>query len=234
MSTLSSTARSTIRRLPDRARTDRADLYAVLDAGIVCHLGVVLDGAPVVLPTGYGRLDDVLYLHGSTGAATLRAAADGQPVCVTVTHVDGVVHARAVFHYSMNYRSAVVHGVPRLVTDDGERLAGLRAITENIAPGAWDYARSPNRKELAATSVLALDLTEASLKVRSGPPGDDPQDLAAAVERWAGVVPVRTVVDAPVPCPLLPEGTPVPAHVAETRTPGDDHALRRNTVAVRS
>jgi nitroimidazol reductase NimA-like FMN-containing flavoprotein (pyridoxamine 5'-phosphate oxidase superfamily) len=220
MTTLSPTARSTIRRLPDRARTDRADLYAVLDAGIVCHLGIVLDGAPLVLPTGYGRLGDVLYLHGSSGASSLRAAAEGRPVCVTVTHVDGVVHARSVFHFSMNYRSAVVHGVPRLVTDDDERVAGLRAVTENIAPGAWDHARPPSRKELAASSVLALDLTEASVKVRTGPPVDDAPDVEAGDGRWAGVLPLRTVVDAPRPCPLLPEGTPVPAHVVDGKTPG--------------
>lgn len=220
MSTLSPTRRSTIRRLPDRARTDRADLYAVLDAGIVCHLGIVLGDAPLVLPTGYGRIDDVLYLHGSSGASTLRAAAEGRSVCVTVTHVDGVVHARSVNHFSMNYRSAVVHGVPRLVSTDDERLAALRAITENIAPGAWDHARSPNRKELAATTVIALDLAEASVKVRTGPPGDDPQDLEEAVERWAGVVPVRTVTDAPQPCPLLPAGVPVPAHVTNGKVPG--------------
>ncbi|WP_300019028.1 pyridoxamine 5'-phosphate oxidase family protein [Pseudonocardia sp.] len=220
MSDLSPTDRSTIRRLPDRARSDRADLHAVLDAGIVCHLGIVLDDAPLVLPTGYGRIGDVLYLHGSTGACSLRAAAEGRPVCVTVTHVDGVVHARSVFHFSMNYRSAVVHGVPRLVTDDAERLAGLRAVTENIAPGAWDHARPPSRKELAATSVLALDLTEASVKVRTAPPGDDESDDTAGDGRWAGVLPMRTVVDTPVPCPLLPGDTPVPAHVSEGRTPG--------------
>lgn len=213
MTVLSPTPRSTVRRGAARARTDRADLHAVLDAGMVCHLGVVLDGAPVVLPTGYGRIDDVLYLHGSTGAASLRAAAQDRPVCVTVTLVDGVVHARAVFHFSMNYRSAVVHGVPRLVTDPDERLAGLRAITENIAPGAWDHARPPNRRELAATAVLALDLTEASVKVRTGPPGDDPEDLAAPDGPWAGVVPLRTVAGEPEPCPLLPADVATPPHV---------------------
>lgn len=214
MTVLSPTSRSTVRRGAARARTDRADLHAVLDAGMVCHLGIVLDGAPVVLPTGYGRIDDVLYLHGSTGAASLRAAAQDRPVCVTVTLLDGVVHARAVFHFSMNYRSAVVHGVPRLVTDPHERLAGLRAITENIAPGAWDHARPPNRRELAATAVLALDLTEASVKVRTGPPADDPEDVALPDGPWAGVVPLRTVAGEPEPCPLTPAGTPVPAHVA--------------------
>jgi nitroimidazol reductase NimA-like FMN-containing flavoprotein (pyridoxamine 5'-phosphate oxidase superfamily) len=183
-----------------------------VDAGLVCHLGVVLDGAPVVLPTAYGRVGDTLYVHGSTGAAILRAAADA-PVCVTVTHVDAVVYARSVFHHSMNYRSAVVHGRARLVTDDDERRVGLRAVTEHVAPGSWDHARLPNRKELAATAVLALDLSEASLKVRTGPPVDDDEDVEAG-ERWAGVLPIRTVFVRPEPCPLLPDGTPTPAHVA--------------------
>lgn len=208
---LSPTDRSTIRRGVARARTDRSELHAVLDAGTVCHLGVVRDGAPVVLPTGYGRIDDTIYLHGSTGAASLRGAAAGEPVCVTVTLVDGIVHARAVFHFSMNYRSAVVHGVPRLVIDDAERLAALRAITENMAPGAWDHARGPNRREMAATAVLALDLTEASVKVRTGPPVDDAEDLGGGA--WAGVVPLSPVAGEPEPCPLLPVGTAVPPHV---------------------
>ena len=173
-----------------------------------------------MLPTAYGRgrgdRADTLYLHGSTGAGTLRAAAAGAPVCVTVTHVDGVVYARSVFHFSMNYRSAVVHGRARLVTDHAERLAGLRAVTEHVAPGSWDHARPPTRKELAATAVLALDLAEASVKVRTGPPVDDDEDVAAG-GRWAGVVPVRTVVDAPQPCPLLPAGTPTPPHVLSRR-----------------
>jgi len=213
---LSPTVRSTVRRGAGRARTDRAELYAVLDAGLVCHLGVVLGDAPVVLPTVYGRgrgdRADTLYLHGSTGAGTLRAAAAAAPVCVTVTHVDGVVYARSVFHHSMNYRSAVVHGRARLVTDHTERLAGLRAVTEHVAPGSWDHARPPTRKELAATAVLALDLAEASVKVRTGPPVDGDADVAAG-GRWAGVVPIRTVVDAPQPCTLLPPGTPTPHHV---------------------
>lgn len=210
---LSPTARSTVRRGARRARTDRAELYAVLDTGLVGHLAVVLDGSPVVLPTGYGRRGDTLYLHGSTGAATLRAAAAGAPVCLTVTHVDGVVYARSAFHHSMNYRCAVVHGVARPVTDPGERLLGLEALTEQLAPGSWAATRRPDRRELAATALLALDLTEASLKVRTGPPGDDEGDLSAPV--WAGVLPLRTVVGEPEPCPLLPSGTPVPARVRD-------------------
>jgi hypothetical protein len=208
---LSPTPRSTVRRNAKRARSDRAELYDVLAAGLVGHLGIVLDGAPVVLPTGYGRHGDTLYLHGSTGAATLRAAAAGGPVCFTVTHVDGVVYARSAFHHSMNYRCAVVHGTARLVDDPAERLLGLEALTEHLAPGSWTATRQPDRRELAATALLALDLTEASVKVRTGPPGDDEADLSAPV--WAGVLPLRTVVGTPEPCPLLPAGTPVPDRV---------------------
>jgi nitroimidazol reductase NimA-like FMN-containing flavoprotein (pyridoxamine 5'-phosphate oxidase superfamily) len=213
---LSPTPRSTIRRSSARARTDRADLYAVLDAGLVGHLGVVLDGAPVVLPTGYGRRGNTVYLHGSSGAATLRAAAAGAPVCFTVTLVDGVVYARSAFHHSMNYRCAVVHGTPRLLTDPAERLLALEAITEHLAPGSWSATRRPGRKELTGTAVLALDLTEASVKVRTGPPGDDDRDLPAADDPdpvWAGVLPLRTVAGELEPCPLLPARTPVPARV---------------------
>src|SRR5882757_2457623 len=167
---LSPTARSTPRRHRERGRRERDELYAVLDEALICHLGVLADGAPVVLPTCYGRLDDTLYLHGSSGAWSLRSGA-GAPICVTVTLLDGLVYARSVFSHSANYRCAVVHGVPVPVTGEAEKLAALHAIVENVTPGSWDHARTPNRKELAATSVLALELTEASVKVRSGPPG---------------------------------------------------------------
>ncbi len=207
---LSPTARSTVRRGAARARADRAELYAVLDAGLFGHLGVLLDGSPVVLPTGYGRHEDTLYLHGSTGAASLRAA-DDAPVCFTVTHLDGVVYARSVFHHSMNYRCAVVHGVARPVTDPAERLLGLEALTEHLAPGSWAATRRPDRRELAATAVLALDLTEASVKVRSGPPGDDERDLRDPV--WAGVLPVRTMLGPPEPDSWVTAGVRVPDHV---------------------
>ena len=212
---LSTTARTTLTRLRERARAEPADLYAVLDAGLVCHFGFVRHGAPVVLPTGYGRIDDTVYVHGSTGAGWLRIA-DGAPVCLTVTHVDGIVYARSVFHHSMNYRSAVVHGPARLVTDPAERLAGLRAIVEQLSPGSWEHAREPDRRELAATAVFALDLTEASVKVRTGPPSDDEADLAAG-GRWAGVLPVRTVFGVPETCPTLPADAAVPTHVADRR-----------------
>jgi nitroimidazol reductase NimA-like FMN-containing flavoprotein (pyridoxamine 5'-phosphate oxidase superfamily) len=208
---LSPSARSTIRRGATRARTDRAELYAALDAGLVCHLGIVLDGAPVVLPTIYGRDADTLYLHGSTGAGTLRAAAAGAPVCVTVTHVDGIVYARSVFHHSMNYRSAVVHATARLVTDPDESLAALHAVTEHLAPGSWDYTRRPTAKEMAATGVFAVDLAEAAVKVRTGPPGDDEEDIATG--RWAGVLPVRTTFGEPLTAPDVVGDAPAPGHV---------------------
>jgi hypothetical protein len=207
---LSPTDRSTPTRHRERARTDRADLYAVLDEGLVCHVGLVRDETPVVLPTGYGRVDDTVYVHGSTGAGWLRIA-DGAPVCLTVTHLDGIVYARSVFNHSMNYRSAIVHGSARQVVDPAERLAALRAIAEQLSPGSWEHARLPTGKELAATVVIALELAEASVKVRSGPPGDDDVDIAAG-GRWAGVLPVVTTFGAPEPDPAL-DSTPTPAHV---------------------
>lgn len=213
---LSPTPRSTLGRHAERGRTDRTDLYDVLDDGLVCHLGFVADGAPVVLPTAYGRDGDVLYLHGSSGARYLMGG--GMPACVTVTHLDGLVHARAVFSFSMNYRSAVVHGTARRVTDDGEKDRALRAIVEHLTPGAWDHARHPTRRELAATTVLALDLGEASVKVRSGPPADEDDDVAADAA-WAGVVPVRTSFGAPEPAPDLRTDRAIPAHVANRADP---------------
>ncbi|MBV9313248.1 MAG: pyridoxamine 5'-phosphate oxidase family protein [Pseudonocardia sp.] len=210
---LSPTARSTLGRHAERARLDRAELYAVLDEGLICHLGVMRSGAPVVLPTCYGRLNDTLYLHGSAGASSLRAGAD-TPVCVTVTLLDGLVYARSVMHHSANYRSAVVHGTPRRLVDEASKLRGLKAIVEHTTPGSWEHARQPNRKELAATSVLVLDLAEASVKVRTGPPVDDDADMSVGTA-WAGVLPVQTTFGSPAPCPLLAANVPIPPHIAK-------------------
>ncbi|MBP2703104.1 pyridoxamine 5'-phosphate oxidase family protein [Microbispora sp. RL4-1S] len=211
---LSSTARTTLNRSKERGRTDRADLYAVLDAGLVCHLGLIVDGSPRVLPTAYGRIGDTLYVHGSTGARSLREAA-GEEVCVTVTHLDGIVLARSVVHHSVNYRSAVIYGTLRTVEDPGERLAGLRAITEQLAPGQWDSTRQPDRKELARTAVAAVSLAEASVKTRQGPPSDEEEDYA--LPYWAGVLPLVMSWGDPVSDPLLRSGVPVPGHVANRR-----------------
>lgn len=207
--TLSTTERSTIQRAKLRAVTDRAVLHDILDRNLVCHLGVLVDGAPRVLPTGYGRDGDTLYLHGSSGARSLRT--DGE-VCVTVTECNGVVYARSVFHFSLNYASAVVHGTPQVVTGD-RKLHGLRVVTEHLAPGSWDYARPPTAKELAKTTVLAIDLAEASVKVRDGDPADDEPDLDLPV--WAGVLPIGRGFTAPRPSADLRTAIPVPAHIAE-------------------
>ena len=212
---LSPTPRSTVTRNRDRAATDRGVLEAILDTGLICHLGVLLDDAPVVLPTTYGRDGDTLYLHGSTGAGNLRAALAG-PVSVAVTHLDGVVYARSAMHFSMNYRSAVVHGRAVELTGHSERLHALRTIVDHVAPGAWDDVRAPTNKELAATVVLALDLTQASAKTRAGGPVDDPEDLGR--DTWAGVVPVRSVFEKPVPAADLVARIAVPEHVRARAT----------------
>jgi nitroimidazol reductase NimA-like FMN-containing flavoprotein (pyridoxamine 5'-phosphate oxidase superfamily) len=207
---LSSTPRTALRRHRERGRPDRDDLYAVLDAGLICHLGVIASGVPRVLPTGYGRDGDTLFLHGSSANATFMAGA-GQEVCVTVTHLDGLVCARSVFSHSMNYRSAMIYGVARLLTERDERVEALRVITEHLTPGQWSYARQPTAKELAATSALALPLAESSVKIRTGGPSDEPEDYAADI--WAGVVPVTVSFGEPEPDAELRPGIATPGHI---------------------
>ena len=211
---LSSTPRTTLRRHRERGATDRAELYAVLDAGLICHLGVVANGAPVVLPTAYGRDGDTLYLHGSSANGAF-GAADGQQVCVTVTHMDGLVCARAVFSHSVNYRSAMVFGTATIVRDDDERWHALEVITDHLIPGRWAAARQPTKKEMAATAVLSLPLTEASVKIRTGMPKDEPEDYDLDV--WAGVLPVAVTFGEPQADPLLRDGIAMPAHIRNYR-----------------
>jgi nitroimidazol reductase NimA-like FMN-containing flavoprotein (pyridoxamine 5'-phosphate oxidase superfamily) len=182
----------------------------VLDAGFLCHLGVIYEGEPRVLPTAYGRIGDTLYLHGSTANRTMLAA-DGQPACVTVTHLDGLVCARSVFHHSMNYRSAMIYGTGHILTDPDERMEALRVIVDNMIPDRWANSRSPSRKEMAATSVLAFPLAEASVKIRTGPAADEPEDYELDV--WAGVVPVRLEYGKPEPDGPLPDTIAVPEHI---------------------
>jgi uncharacterized protein len=219
---LSTTERTTLHRLRERGATDRSALYDVLDAGLICHLGVIIDGSPVVLPTGYGRIGEILYLHGSSGNHSFRFAVD-QAICVTVTLLDGLVCARSVFHNSMNYRSAVIFGAARLVTDGDERLAAIQAITEHLIPGRWEHSREPTKKELAATAVIALSLGEASVKIRSGGPKDEDEDYE--LDHWAGVLPITLAVGDAEPDPLLRDGMDVPAHIA---------SLERRPVGVRA
>ena len=207
---LPATERTRHRRYRHLGRTDRDSLDAVLEAGLVAHLGVITGGWPMVVPTMYGFTADTLYLHGSVASQSLNTA--GTPVCVTVTLTDGLVLARSMFEHTINYRSAMIYGQPRQVTDPAERLAGLRCIAEHVAPGQWDYARRPSRKELAAVRLLALPLEEASVKIRTGPPsdGDSPD---AALGLWAGELPLATTWQQPFPDPALPPGIAVPAHI---------------------
>ncbi|MHB9854395.1 pyridoxamine 5'-phosphate oxidase family protein [Streptomyces krungchingensis] len=207
---LPETALTRHRRLREQGSLDRADLDAILDAGFVCHLGVIVEGRPVVVPTVYGRDERHLYVHGSVASRSLAAE---HPVCVTVTHVDGLVLARSVFEHGVNYRSAMIHGTPRKVTDPEEKTEGLRLLTEHAAPGQWDYARRPSRKELAATTLLALSLEEASVKIRTGAP-DDGDGPDTALGLWAGTLPLVPTWGAPEPDPLLPADLAPPAHIA--------------------
>lgn len=217
---LSTTQRTTLHRLRERGETDRSALYDVLNAGLICHFGVIIDGSPVVLPTGYGRIGDILYLHGSSGNRSLLFA-EGQDVCVTVTLLDGLVCARSVFNNSMNYRSAVIFGTPRLVTDPEERLAAIQAITEHLIPGRWENSRKPTKKELAATAVIALSLDEASVKIRGGEAKDEDEDYG--LDYWAGVLPITQTIGEAEPDSLLPPGIGVPEHIAllERRSVGE-------------
>ena len=200
------TERTQVRRLPKRGVYEKEEIYSILDEGFVCHLGFVVDGQPFVIPTGYVRVDDEIYVHGSPASRMLRQGATGVDVCLTVTLVDGFVLARSAFHHSMNYRSAVVMGKARLLTDPQEKMRALEGFTNHIVPGRWDEVRQPTEHELKATSVLALTITEASAKVRTGPPVDDEEDYALPI--WAGVLPLKTTMGAPVADERLAESAP--------------------------
>ena len=205
------TGRTRVVREPQRAVYDRGEIYKILDEGFICHLGFSVDGQPYVIPTSYGRLGDVLYVHGSAASRMLRRLSEGIPVCLTVTLLDGLVLARSVFNHAMNYRSVVVLGMASLVDDPDEKLKGLHAISEHILAGRWAEARQPNEKELKATSVIKLPIQEFSGKVRSGPPIDDEEDYSFPV--WAGVLPLNTVAGQPVPDERLVEQS-LPEYVA--------------------
>lgn len=209
------TERTRGRRLADRAVTETAALHAVLDAGLVAHVGVVDDGQPFVLPMGYARMGDDLVLHGSTGSRLMRCLAAGAPTCVTVTLLDGMVLARSAFESSMNYRTAMVLGVARRLDGD-EELAALRALSDHLLPGRWDDIRPPSAKERAATMTVALPLAECSVKIRTGGPDDDPADLVDPMyaRTWAGEVPLEASFGTPVPEPAS-AASPVPRYVSQ-------------------
>lgn len=205
------TARTTLKRLPKRGSYDRTQIEEILDEGLICHVGFVVDSQPFVIPTAYGRVGDKLYIHGSPASRMLRTLQQGVEVCVTVTLLDGLVLARSAFHHSMNYRSVVIFGTATLVTDADEKLEALKAFTEHVVHGRWQDVRLPNRQELAGTLVLSLPITEASAKVRTGDPSDDDEDYT--LPTWAGVIPLRVVADAPIDDTRLTAGIEPPVYV---------------------
>ncbi|GAB7193631.1 pyridoxamine 5'-phosphate oxidase family protein [Kineococcus sp. NUM-3379] len=213
METLPLDERTRIRRKAERQVLDIAALHAVLDGALVASVGLVRDGEPLVLPMAVARDGGTLLLHGSSGAGLFRdaATAQGLPVSVCVTHLDGLVFARSAFATSMNYRSAVVSGLARVVPP-GEREAALRVLSEHAVPGRWDEVRPPTHRELAATEVLRVPLDRASVKVRAHGPSEDPGDGEDHAV-WAGVLPLAVTAGVPRPSPLTPPGTPVPASV---------------------
>ncbi|MBL8207730.1 MAG: pyridoxamine 5'-phosphate oxidase family protein [Blastocatellia bacterium] len=206
------TAKTTLKRLPKRGVFDRAVVNQILDEAFICHVGFVVDGQPFVIPTGYGRIENKLYLHGSAASRMLRSMAGGVEICVTVTLLDGLVLARTAFHHSFNYRSVMIFGRAVLVEDADEKMAALKAFTEQVIPGRWDDVREPNSQEMKATSVLVLPLEEVSAKVRTGPPLDDEEDMDWPV--WAGVIPLQLRALLPLDAPDLRVKAELPAYAS--------------------
>jgi nitroimidazol reductase NimA-like FMN-containing flavoprotein (pyridoxamine 5'-phosphate oxidase superfamily) len=211
MSDYKPTERTQVKRLPKRGKYDQETVFSILDTAFVCHVGFTVDGQPYVIPTNFGRSGDMLYLHGSAASRMLRQLSEGIPVCVTVTHVDGLVLARSAFHHSVNYRSVVILGQARLVEDPAEKMEALRIFTEHVMKGRWNDVRQPTEQELRATTVLALPLDEVSAKVRTGGPIDDEGDYNLPV--WAGVLPLTTSVKSPEPDPQRRNDPPVPEYL---------------------
>jgi uncharacterized protein len=211
MSQFTPTERTQVKRLPKRGNYERETVYSILDTAFVCHVGFSVDGQPFVIPTNYGRSGDTLYLHGSAASRMLKTLSGGVPVCVTVTHVDGLVLARSAFHHSVNYRSVVILGKAQLVEDPAEKMEALRIFTEHVMKGRWNDVRIPTEQELKATIVLSLPLEEVSAKVRTGGPIDDEADYALPV--WAGVLPLETVAKTPLPDAQRKNDPPIPEYL---------------------
>jgi nitroimidazol reductase NimA-like FMN-containing flavoprotein (pyridoxamine 5'-phosphate oxidase superfamily) len=210
---LTETPRTRLKRLPKRGHFDRPTVNAILDEAIICHVGFVVDGQPYVIPTGYARVEDQLYIHGSAASRMLRHLSAGVEMCVTVTLLDGLVLARSAFHHSMNYRSVVVLGTATLVGDRDEKYAALKALTDHFVPGRWEDVRWPTELEMKATTVLKLAIHEASAKIREGGPIDDDEDYGMNV--WAGILPLRMTAGTPVADARLVDGVGIPSHVSE-------------------
>ncbi len=212
MTQFKKTGKTRIKRLPKRGQYDKETIYNILDEALICRVGFVEDGQPFVIPTNFARVDDTIILHGAKASRLLKHVEAGNPVCVEVTLVDGLVLARSVFHHSVNYRSVVLFGTGYAIDGDAEKMAALEAVTEHLIPSRWQDARRPNRKELDATRVVAIKIEDASAKVRVGPPGDEPEDYALPV--WAGVLPLQEVPSTPIRDELQTEPVPLPGYIS--------------------
>jgi uncharacterized protein len=209
------TARTRVRRMPERGHHDKATVNAILDAGLLAHVGYVIDGQPYVTPTAYWRIGEHVYWHGSAASRMLRTLVDSVPACLTVSHLDGIVFARSGFHHSLNYRSVMILGTARPVTGDAAKTRALKDFMARTAPNRWNEVRRPTKQELKATTVLFMPIDEVSAKVRTGGPLDDAADYALAC--WAGVLPLETSTGRPLPDARLAPGTPEPAYLKTFR-----------------
>jgi nitroimidazol reductase NimA-like FMN-containing flavoprotein (pyridoxamine 5'-phosphate oxidase superfamily) len=210
---------NTVRRLANRGYYDKATIYPIVDEALICHVGFVDDGQPFVIPMIHARRDDTLYLHGATTNRLLNHVADGNPLCISITILDGIVFARSAFHHSMNYRSVALFGKGAIVEKASEKLGALEVISDHVARGRWQEARLPNQREMETTTVVAVQIESASAKIRTGPPNDAPEDYDLPV--WAGVLPFHQEHHTPLKDPRLPDGIPVPGYIADYKRPGD-------------
>lgn len=209
--TFAKTAQNKVRRMPERGHYDRETIYPIIDEALICHVGFVADDQPFVIPTIHARHEDTIYLHGAKASRLLKQVQAGNPICITITLLDGIVFARSVFHSSMNYRSVVLFGKGQVLETDDEKLAALEVLTEHIARGRWMDARQPSQKELDSTTVVAVPIESASAKIRTGPPGDEDEDYALPV--WAGVLPLPSQPLAPLDDPQLRAGITAPDYI---------------------
>ena len=211
--TFPKTTRNKVKRLPERGHYDTATIYPIVDAALICHVGFVLEGQPFVIPTLHARQGDTILLHGAKGSRLLRHIQSGGEVCITITLVDGIVLARSVFHHSINYRSVVLFGKGAVITGEQAQLQALECFTERLIPGRWQDARPPNAIEVKQTTIVAVSIESASAKLRTGPPGDEADDLDLPV--WAGVLPLRQIAGAPLADSQLKSGVELPAYIRD-------------------
>jgi len=213
MSGFPKTKRNQVRRLPKRADYRKDVIYKIIDEALICHVGFVQEGQPFVIPTIHTRRGDTIYLHGATVSRMIQHVQKGNPMCIEITLLDGIVFARSVFHSSVNYRSVVLFGTGRLVDSDEEKMRALEAMIKHLAPGRWEEARKPNQKELASTAVVGIQIESASAKIRIGPPADDEEDYQLPV--WAGVLPLQMQALEPIADLRLEDGISVPEYIMQ-------------------